>query len=69
MNANLGGLDRILRGVVGIALIIAGFIAGMASPWNMIAMGAGAVFTLTALVRFCPLYTLLGISTCSKCSE
>ncbi len=67
MKANVGGIDRIVRGVAGLALIAAGFLAGLASPWNWVAIGAGAVFALTALLRFCPLYPLLGVSTCKKC--
>ncbi len=66
MNANVGGADRVLRAIVGISLIIAGFLAGLNAPWNFAAIGAGVVFTLTALIRFCPLYPLLGISTCGN---
>ena len=65
MKANVGGMDRILRGVVGIALLAAGFLAGLAAPWNYVALGAGAVALLTSVIRFCPPYPLLGISTCS----
>jgi len=66
MNANVGGIDRIIRLVAGLALITFGAIGGLVSPWNFVAMGAGAVFTLTAVIRFCPLYPILGISSCSK---
>jgi len=66
MKANVGGIDRMLRLIAGIALIVAGFLAGLASPWNFVAMGVGAVFALTAVIRFCPLYPILGISTCGK---
>ncbi|OIO66244.1 MAG: DUF2892 domain-containing protein [Zetaproteobacteria bacterium CG_4_9_14_3_um_filter_49_83] len=66
MKANVGGIDRILRGVVGAALILAGLLAGIAEPWNWVAVGAGAVFVLTSLIKFCPLYPLLGFNTCGK---
>lgn len=66
MKANVGGIDRILRLVAGIGLVVFGIVGGLASPWNYVAMGAGAVFALTALIRFCPLYPILGISTCSN---
>ncbi len=69
MKANVGGIDRVLRGVVGLALVAAGFLAGLASPWNWVAIGAGAVLVLTALMRFCPFYPLLGINTCGECKE
>ncbi len=61
MNANVGGIDRILRIVVGLALIGAA-IAGMGTPWTWI----GIVPLATGLIKFCPLYPLLGMSTCPK---
>jgi len=64
MKANLGGLDRIVRLVAGLALIAVGAMGLVAAPWNMVAMGAGAVFALTSVFSFCPLYTLFGINSC-----
>ena len=69
MKANVGGIDRILRGLVGIALLAAAFLAGLASPWNYVAMGVGALMLVTSLFRFCPLYPILGISSCKKCDS
>lgn len=69
MKANVGGIDRILRGLLGIVLLAAGFLAGLAAPWNYVAMGAGAVMLITSMVSFCPLYPILGLSTCKKCSS
>lgn len=65
MKANVGSIDRILRIVVGIALIAwaLGVLPGVApSVWGWI----GVVPLLTALVGFCPAYTLVGMNTCSK---
>jgi len=64
MKANLGGLDKSVRLVAGIALLLAGFLAGIAEPWNFVAMGAGAVFSLTSSISFCPLYAIFGINSC-----
>jgi len=64
MKANVGGIDRIVRLLAGIGLIVVGALGLVASPWNMVAMGAGGIFTLTALIGFCPLYAILGIKTC-----
>jgi len=66
MKANVGGIDRLIRLIAGIALIAFGAVGGLATPWNYVAMGVGVVFALTALIRFCPLYPLLGINTCAK---
>lgn len=65
MAANVGSIDRVLRLVAG--LLLAGFGYAMLSDiWTYVAIGAGAVLALTALVGFCPAYRLLGINTCRR---
>jgi hypothetical protein len=59
MKANIGGVDRTLRIVLGIALI-ALTLAGTIGVWGWI----GVLPVATALLKFCPLYSLLGMSTC-----
>lgn len=59
MKSNVGGLDRILRIVAGLALI-ALTLTGQIGLWGWV----GLVLAGTALVGFCPAYTLLGINTC-----
>jgi Protein of unknown function (DUF2892) len=56
---NVGTIDRILRVVVGLGLISLYFV-GPQTPWGLI----GIVPVLTALIGFCPAYTLFGIKTC-----
>lgn len=59
MKSNVGGIDRILRIVVGLVLI--GLAAtGTVGVWGWI----GVVPLATAALGFCPLYTVLGFSTC-----
>ncbi|MBL8327692.1 MAG: DUF2892 domain-containing protein [Rubrivivax sp.] len=59
MKANVGGIDRILRIVLGLALI-ALTLTGAIGAWGWI----GLVPLGTAAIGFCPLYTVLGFSTC-----
>ena len=59
MKANVGGIDRIARIVVGLALIALAA-TGTVGAWGWI----GVVPLLTGLIRWCPLYPLLGISSC-----
>ena len=66
MKANVGSIDRISRLVAGAAVIALGYMGGLESPWNVVAIAAGSVFVLTALIKFCPLYPILGINTCGK---
>jgi hypothetical protein len=59
MKVNVGGIDRILRIVVGLVLILLAA-TGTVGWWGWI----GVVPLLTGLFKFCPLYTLLGMNTC-----
>lgn len=60
MKSNVGGIDRVLRIVAGLALI--GLtLTGTIGAWGWL----GLVPLGTALVGFCPLYPMLGINTCS----
>jgi Protein of unknown function (DUF2892) len=56
---NVGGIDRLLRIVIGIALI-AMTLLGTIGPWGWV----GVVPLLTAAMGSCPLYTVLGVNSC-----
>jgi hypothetical protein len=58
MTKNEGNIDRLLRIVIG-ALLIIGALMGY-GVW----MWIGIVPLATALMGWCPLYSILGISTC-----
>lgn len=59
MKFNVGGIDRILRIVVGLALVAwAAVLGGPVWAW------IGIVPLATGAVGFCPLYPLLGLNTC-----
>ncbi len=56
---NVGSVDKILRIIVGLALIAIVFV-GPQTPWGWI----GVIPLLTALIGFCPLYKVIGVNTC-----
>ncbi|WP_377505409.1 DUF2892 domain-containing protein [Octadecabacter sp. R77987] len=60
MTKNEGTLDRALRVIVGLALLSLVFV-GPQTLWGLI----GIVPLATGLVGTCPIYSVLGISTCS----
>lgn len=61
MEKNMGSVDRALRVVLGIVVIVLGLV-------NQSWLGLiGLVPLLTAGIGFCPLYKLLGIKTCREC--
>ena len=59
MKFNVGGIDRILRIIVGIVLI-ALTLMGTIGVWGWI----GVVPLVTGLFKFCPLYSIIGMNTC-----
>ena len=63
MKANIGGIDRILRIVVGLVLIGLVFV-GPQVVWGW----AGVIPLVTGLFKFCPFYPLIGLNSC-PCEE
>ena len=64
MKTNVGTLDRSLR--IGAGVVLIGLaVAGSIGPWGYI----GIIPLLTGLLRTCPAYTLLGLSTCPNATR
>lgn len=59
MQANVGNIDRIIRIIIGLALIGA-TLAGAIGAWGWI----GLVPLLTGIFSRCPAYKLVGLNTC-----
>lgn len=68
MKVNVGTADRVVRAVVGLLLLYLAFFSGLAmfesGLWTLVAAAAGVVMLGVAVLRVCPLYTVLGIKTC-----
>ena len=62
LTKNVGGIDRILRIVVGLALIL-GFFLNMSASYSWLYL-IGIVPLATGLMQACPLYSLIGLNTC-----
>ena len=69
MHRNVGTIERILRIVVGLALIALVFVT-VPTPWGALGLTVwgwiGVVPLLTGLIGWCPPYALFGISTCKR---
>ncbi|SDD42697.1 Protein of unknown function [Algoriphagus faecimaris] len=69
MKINMGSTDRAIRLLVA-AVLVGGYFSGIiVGTLGIVALIVAAVFTLTTLVGFCPLYTILGINTCSRSAK
>ena len=63
MKINEGPVDRIVRAIVGIALIMVGLLGIATGAWLWVVYLLGAILLVTGIVGFCPLYALLKLST------
>jgi Protein of unknown function (DUF2892) len=64
MSTNIGVFDRLARIVIGILLVAYAIPIGFSQTgWNWVGW-IGVVPLLTAVFGICPLYSVLGISTC-----
>jgi hypothetical protein len=64
MNPNVGGVDRLLRVVVGTALLAFGY-RNRDRTLGTLAFVAGSDIFATAIIQRCPANSLLGIDTCN----
>ena len=59
MKCNVGAGDRALRIIVGLALIVMAY-TGTIGSWGWI----GVIPLMTGIIKFCPMYAILGMKTC-----
>jgi len=67
MKSNESALDRIIRVILGIALLAAGLL--MAGPIKWVLLALAAIALITAVTGFCLLYKVFGINTNKKPKE
>ncbi len=60
MKSNVGGIDRMIRIVLSMFILGAGFY--IPSWWGLV----GLLPLLTGIAGWCPLYSIFGINTCRK---
>jgi hypothetical protein len=65
MTINVGSTDRIVRIILGLALIAAYFFMALGT-WGWVALVVGIVMLATGVLRVCPAYLPFGINTCQR---
>ncbi len=65
MKNNMGLTDRIVRVIIAAIIGILYFSGVLSGTLGIVLLVIAAVFVLTSLVSFCPLYAPFGINTCS----
>jgi len=63
MDKNVGSTDKIIRIIVGIALLAFGLIAVGSTGFGILLMLVGVVLIATGALNFCPLFKLIGFNS------
>jgi len=69
MKKNMGSADRVIRLVIAAVIVGLYFSGIITGTIGIIGLVLAAVFTLTSVVSFCPLYTLIGFSSCPRTAK
>jgi hypothetical protein len=64
MTKNMGSADRIIRLIVAAVAAVLYFTGTITGTLGIVALVVAAIFTLTSVISFCPLYAIVGMSTC-----
>ncbi|QQS00508.1 MAG: DUF2892 domain-containing protein [Austwickia sp.] len=64
MNTNVGSTDRLIRFGIAVIALIAAYLVGFGSTAGIVLLVVAVLMGVTGTVRFCPLYRLVGASTC-----
>ncbi len=64
MKKNMGSADRVIRILLAAVFAVLYFTGVVPGTIGLVLVILGAVFVLTSLVSFCPLYAIVGLSTC-----
>ena len=62
---NVGEIDKAARAALGIILLCIYVGNYVAQPWPFVALVLGLAIVATGAYGTCPIYSLLGISTCT----
>lgn len=64
MKRNMGKIDKILRFAIAVIIALLIYYEVIGGALSYILLTVAAVFLLTSLTGFCPLYGLFGLSSC-----
>ena len=66
MNKNMGTIDKTIRILVAVVVVVLYFTHVISGVLAIILLALSAIFVVTSLISFCPLYLPLGLSTRKK---
>jgi hypothetical protein len=69
MKKNMGLIDRIIRVLIAVTVVILYFMGILSGTWAIVLLALSGIFILTSIFGICPLYMPFGIKTCKKKTE
>lgn len=66
MKKNMGTVDKSIRTLIAIIIVVLYFTNIISGTLSLVLLIFALIFLLTSLISFCPLYSILGFSTCKK---
>ncbi|MGZ2369616.1 YgaP family membrane protein [Ancylomarina sp. YFZ004] len=66
MKKNMGPIDRILRSIVAIALIVLFIMDIITGTIGIVVVVFASIMLISAIIGNCPPYALMGFNTCKK---
>lgn len=66
MKKNMGTIDKTIRILVAVVVVILYFTHVISGVLAIVLLALSAIFIVTSLISFCPLYLPLGLSTRKK---
>jgi hypothetical protein len=69
MKKNMGPTDKIIRVLLAAVFAFLYFGQVVSGTVGIVVLVLAAVFLMTSMVSFCPLYTLVGVNTCPANKE
>lgn len=64
MKKNVGSTDKIVRFILAAVFAALYFSGTVTGTLGYVLLALGAIFVLTSLISFCPIYAIVGMSTC-----
>ncbi|MFY0605844.1 MAG: DUF2892 domain-containing protein [Cyclobacteriaceae bacterium] len=66
MKKNMGSTDKVIRMILAVVIAMLYFMEVISGVLAIVLIVVAAIFVVTSLVNFCPLYAPFGLSTCKK---
>ena len=66
MKTNVGKKDAYIRLVIAALLLFAGVFNFVPGNWWIVTTAIAAILFITSVIKYCPLYSVLGIQTCPR---